>query len=231
MRPSSIRLWTDETRDSFCVTRQPRAEFLALDSESMSHPGNEGQSADLLFAHVSDPLEGSPQSLADPEVVHWPLILNIPASDLSLTLPDMYVVGRMVADERYECVSPSLLETHVTAALHTLLPARVLARTWGTHRSASTLAEVGRQCVSPRVSKMIRTNQGLTELGRDGTADGRTAPAGLRHPPLRTGRATFTAPGSPSDGLDQGREHRLFRHRRRAHTSLLRRSSLRSTPI
>ena len=39
-------------------------------------------------------------------------------------------------------------------------------------------------------------------LGRDGAADGRTAPAGLRHPPLRTGRATFTASGSPSDGLD-----------------------------
>ena len=40
-------------------------------------------------------------------------------------------------------------------------------------------------------------------LGRDGAADGRTAPAGLRHPPLRTGRATFTASGSPSDGLDR----------------------------
>ena len=39
-------------------------------------------------------------------------------------------------------------------------------------------------------------------LGRDGAADGRTAPAGLRHPPRRTGRAPFRASGSPSDGLD-----------------------------
>ena len=73
---------------------------------------------------------------------------------------------------------------------------------------------------------------GRTErLGRDSAADGRTAPAGLRHPSHRTGLATFTASGSPSDGLDQGREHRLFRHLRRVHTSLLRRSSLRSTLI
>ena len=43
----------------------------------------------------------------------------------------------------------------------------------------------------------------VSALGRDGAADGRTAPAGLRHPPLRTGRATFTASGSPSDGLDR----------------------------
>ena len=69
------------------------------------------------------------------------------------------------------------------------------------------------------------------ELGRDGAANNRTAPAGLRHPPRRTGRAAFTASGSPSDELDRGREHRLFRHHRRVHTSLLRRSSLRSTPI
>ena len=68
-------------------------------------------------------------------------------------------------------------------------------------------------------------------LGRDSAADGRTAPAGLRHPSHRTGLATFTASGSPSDGLDQGREHRLFRHLRRVHTSLLRCSSLRSTLI
>ena len=39
-------------------------------------------------------------------------------------------------------------------------------------------------------------------LGRDGAADGRNAPAGLRHPPHRTGRAPFKASGSPSDGLD-----------------------------
>ena len=71
----------------------------------------------------------------------------------------------------------------------------------------------------------------LRELGRDGAANNRTAPAGLRHPPRRTGRAAFTASGSPSDELDRGREHRLFRHHRRVHTSLLRRSSLRSTPI
>ena len=47
------------------------------------------------------------------------------------------------------------------------------------------------------------TRSGGGALGRDGAADGRTAPAGLRHPPLRTGRATFTASGSPSDGLDR----------------------------
>ena len=40
------------------------------------------------------------------------------------------------------------------------------------------------------------------EVGRDGAADGRTAPAGLRHPPRRTGLATFTASGSPSDESD-----------------------------
>ena len=39
------------------------------------------------------------------------------------------------------------------------------------------------------------------ELGRDSAADGRIAPAGLRHPSHRTGLATFTAPGSPLDGL------------------------------
>ena len=68
-------------------------------------------------------------------------------------------------------------------------------------------------------------------MGRDGAANNRTAPAGLRHPPRRTGRAAFTASGSPSDEIDRGREHWLFRHHRRVHTSLLRRSSLRSTPI
>ena len=35
----------------------------------------------------------------------------------------------------------------------------------------------------------------------------RIAPAGSRHPPHRTGRAPFKASGSPSDGLDQSREH------------------------
>ena len=39
-------------------------------------------------------------------------------------------------------------------------------------------------------------------MGRDGAADGRTAPAGLRHPPRRTRLATFTASGSPSDESD-----------------------------
>ena len=48
----------------------------------------------------------------------------------------------------------------------------------------------------------IPSFESFDALGRDGAADGRTAPAGLRHPPLRTGRATFTASGSPSDGLD-----------------------------
>ena len=42
----------------------------------------------------------------------------------------------------------------------------------------------------------------LGALGRDGAANGRNAPAGLRHPPHRTGRAPFKASGSPSDGLD-----------------------------
>ena len=55
--------------------------------------------------------------------------------------------------------------------------------------------------ITPRASVQFLRRL-LQALGRDGAADGRTAPAGLRHPPLRTGRATFTASGSPSDGLD-----------------------------
>ena len=39
-------------------------------------------------------------------------------------------------------------------------------------------------------------------LSGDGAASGRSTPAGLRHPPHRTGRAPFRAYGSPSDGLD-----------------------------
>ena len=39
-------------------------------------------------------------------------------------------------------------------------------------------------------------------LSGDGAASGRSTPAGLRHPPHRTGRAPFRASGSPSDGLD-----------------------------
>ena len=49
------------------------------------------------------------------------------------------------------------------------------------------------------VPEHIRSDNGV---GRDGAADGRTAPAGLRHPPRRTGLATFTASGSPSDESD-----------------------------
>ncbi len=45
-----------------------------------------------------------------------------------------------------------------------------------------------------------RQGGGLS-LGRDSAADGRIAPAGLRHPSHRTGRATFMASGSPLDGL------------------------------
>ena len=82
-----------------------------------------------------------------------------------------------------------------------------------------------------RVNNIRVAKELSQELGRDSAADGRTAPAGLRHPSHRTGLATFTASDSPSDGLDQGREHRLFRHLRRVHTSLLRCSSLRSTLI
>ena len=81
-----------------------------------------------------------------------------------------------------------------------------------------------------RASLRLRAHLWLNWVGY-GAANNRTAPAGLRHPPRRTGRAAFTASGSPSDEIDRGREHRLFRHHRRVHTSLLRRSSLRSTPI
>ena len=63
-----------------------------------------------------------------------------------------------------------------------------------------TFNTVSAFCISPYLPVVFRRNQ--PALGRDGAADGRTAPAGLRHPPLRTGRATFTASGSPSDGLD-----------------------------
>ena len=42
---------------------------------------------------------------------------------------------------------------------------------------------------------------GSPALGRDSAADGWIAPAGLRHPSHRTGRATFMASGSPLDGL------------------------------
>ena len=44
-------------------------------------------------------------------------------------------------------------------------------------------------------------------LSGDSAASDRIAPAGSRHPPHRTGRAPFKASGSPSDGLDQSREH------------------------
>ena len=42
---------------------------------------------------------------------------------------------------------------------------------------------------------------GSPALGRDSAANCRIAPAGLRHPSHRTGRATFAASGSPLDGL------------------------------
>ena len=44
-------------------------------------------------------------------------------------------------------------------------------------------------------------------LSGDSVASDRIAPAGSRLPPHRTGRAPFKASGSPSDGLDQSREH------------------------
>ena len=72
----------------------------------------------------------------------------------------------------------------------------------------------------------------LQALGRDGAADGRTAPAGLRHPPPPNRTCDFHRIRLSIRWVRLVcREHRLFRHPRRVHTSRLRRSSLRSTPI
>ena len=49
---------------------------------------------------------------------------------------------------------------------------------------------------------LLRHRRAGRALSGDGAAVGRADPAGLRHPPHRTGRATFTASGSPSGGLD-----------------------------
>ncbi len=49
---------------------------------------------------------------------------------------------------------------------------------------------------------LLRCRRAGRALSGDGAAVGRADPAGLRHPPHRTGRATFTASGSPSGGLD-----------------------------
>ena len=49
-------------------------------------------------------------------------------------------------------------------------------------------------------SGFLVDSEGFIALSRDSAANGRIAPAGLRHPSHRTGRATLTAPGSPSDG-------------------------------
>ena len=83
-------------------------------------------------------------------------------------------------------------------------------QTYGPERLQRDLAEHGVRvgiCRIKRIRKKLgircRQKRRFKALGRDGAADGRTAPAGLRHPPLRTGRATFTASGSPSDGLDR----------------------------
>ena len=49
---------------------------------------------------------------------------------------------------------------------------------------------------------LLRHRRAGRALSGDSAASDRIAPAGSRHPPHRTGRATFTASGSPSDGLD-----------------------------
>ena len=67
-------------------------------------------------------------------------------------------------------------------------------------------------------------------LARDGAAGAWMIPGSLLLPPTEPDVRL-----SPHPALHQmnkthvGREHRLFRHRRRVHTSLLRRNSLRST--
>ena len=88
------------------------------------------------------------------------------------------------------------------------------------HQASESSPQVGGLTSTPRhwASKGTRLTSALTprvrpftrararsrtlRLGRDGAANGRNAPAGLRHPPHRTGRAPFKASGSPSDGLD-----------------------------
>ena len=66
---------------------------------------------------------------------------------------------------------------------------------------SSTIVPVWNPLPPPRVPAG-RVSSCADGLGRDGAANGRNAPAGLRHPPHRTGRAPFKASGSPSDGLD-----------------------------
>ena len=76
--------------------------------------------------------------------------------------------------------------------------------------------------------RMLPSNR----LGRDGAANGRNAPAGLRHPPPPNRTCPFQGIRlSIRWARPMYREHRLFRHLRRVRTSLLRRNSLRSTPI
>ena len=64
---------------------------------------------------------------------------------------------------------------------------------------SSTVVPAGTRCLglSPSSSRILRR---MDWVGT--AANGRNAPAGLRHPPHRTGRAPFKASGSPSDGLD-----------------------------
>ena len=64
-----------------------------------------------------------------------------------------------------------------------------------------------RKLARGRLRQKIEPNGSSSLLSGDSAASDRIAPAGSRHPPHRTGRAPFKASGSPSDGLDQSREH------------------------
>ena len=112
-------------------------------------------------------------------------------------------------------------------------------QTYGPERLQRDLAEHGVRvgiCRIKRIRKKLgircRQKRRFKALGRDGAADGRTAPAGLRHPPPPNRTCDFHRIRLSIRWVRPVcREHRLFRHPRRVHTSPLRRSSLRSTPI
>ena len=122
------------------------------------------------------------------------------------------VVGLLKLDVQWIAIKeagiPLILGIVVVGSLKTRFPLvrKLLGKMIKLDRVDAALREKGtaevfeRQLV--RATYIVGASFFLSALGRDGAADGRTAPAGLRHPPLRTGRATFTASGSPSDGLD-----------------------------
>ena len=97
----------------------------------------------------------------------------------------------------------------VEARGHICRPYQARAGVLGLHNEALSLSDpkLGRMAVVELVLHGLVSGDALHVLSGDSAASDRIAPAGSRHPPHRTGRAPFKASGSPSDGLDQSREH------------------------